>query len=277
MKRPILRTLGALALVLAILVSTGAGNGLFPAPQAAVPMQAAPLPDLNSLLDYPYGAHIEDLSGAEAEQAMAAILARPEAVQLRMALAEGGHILNRDAAAVMRVTLDNGAGTTRIINMVVVPMGAGEITLLPLIVKQYNGPTVHLAPPEWRQATSEQDPASVSRVYFVGMVADDGTGFFQAHKTNLDPALAAVPHDPLVVNDEPYFYITTLHIVNGRVIYWHYWWYHGSHHPNWYYAYYLHYWDYYFYYGYNWYWWYHWVYGWYYWRFWYYWSSWFPW
>ncbi|MBN1656812.1 MAG: hypothetical protein JXA93_00345 [Anaerolineae bacterium] len=277
MKRRIFSGGLAITLVLAILSSTGAGSGLFPTLQAARPMQAAPIPDLDSLLDYPHSVQIEDLSGADAELAVVEVLARPEAVLLRMALAEGGQIVDRNGAVAMRVTLDDGAGTMRIVDMVVVPVVAGKITLLPLIVKQYTGAMAHLAPPEWHESIGGQYPAAVSRVYFVGMVADDGTGFFQVHKTNLDPALAAVPYDPIVVNNMPYFYITTLHVVAGRIVYWHYWWYDSHHHPNWYYAYYLHYWDYYFYRGYNWTWWYHWVYGWYYWRFWYYWSSWFPW
>jgi len=277
MKRRIFSGGLAIALVLAILVSTGAGSGLFSTLKAAETDQAAPLPDLDSLLNNPHAVQIEDLSGTEAEQALAAVLGRPEAELLKMALAEGGYMVDRAAATAMRVTLDNGAGTTRVIRVVVLPTITGNTVLLPLILKQYTGVAAHLAPPEWHEAAREQDPAAAASVYFVGMVADNGAGFFQAHKTNLDPALAAVPHDPILVNDEPYFYITTLHVVHGRVIYWHYWWYNGGNHPNWYYAYYLHYWDYYFYYDYDWYWWYHWVYGWYYWRFWYYWSSWFPW
>jgi hypothetical protein len=277
MKRRIFSGVLAVTLVLAILASTGAGAGLFPTLQAATPVQAAPIPDLGSLLDYPHGVQLEDLSGAQAEQAVSTVLARPEAVLLRMALAEGGQIVDREAAAAMRVTLDDGAGTTRIIDMVVVPVVTGKVTMLPLIVKQFSGAVAHLAPREWHETTPEQGPSTAARTYLVGMVADDGTGFFQVHKTNLDPALAAVPGTPLVVNNMPYFYITTLHVVAGRIVYWHYWWYDSHHHPNWYYAYYLHYWDYYFYHGYDWTWWYHWAYGWYYWRFWYYWSSWFPW
>jgi len=277
MKRRIFSGGLAVTLVLTMLAATGVGNCLLPSPQAASPAQAQPLPDLVSLLDYPHNVQIEDLSGTAAQQAVAGVLARPEAIQLRMALAEGGHVLDPGAAVAMQVTLDDGAGTTRIVDVAIVPVVTGDIRFLPLVVKRYAGAALHLAPAEWREPPAAQQAMTDYRIYFVGMVADDGTGFFQAHKTNIDPALAAGSDPPVIVNGVPYFYITTLHVVAGRIVYWHYWWYDTQHHPNWYYAYYLHYWDYYVRHGYTWSWWYHWTYGWYYWRFWYYWSSWFPW
>jgi hypothetical protein len=109
------------------------------------------------------------------------------------------------------------------------------------------------------------------------MVADDDTTFFQAHHTNLDPGLADLPHSPIMVNGMPYFYVTALRSVSGRIVYWRYWWFASHNHPNWYYACYQQYWLYYAGAGVPWPWWHHWVYGWYYWRFWYYWSTWFPW
>lgn len=271
----------AVLLVLTVLVSTGMGNGLLSAladtPPVTEPVQVGPIPDLASLLDYPHNVQIQDLAGAQADQVVATVLDRSEAVQLKMALAEGGYALDFGAATAMRVTIDDGAGTTRVLEVALLPAVAGEPVFLPLIARQYTGPALHVAPAEWSEETRQQPAAVDSTVYFVGIVADDGTGFFQVHKTNLDPALAMLPDPPIVVNDLPYFYVTTLHVAAGRIVYWHYWWYDSNNHPNWYYAYYLHYWDYYLSYGYDWSWWYHWVYGWYYWRFWYYWSAWFAW
>lgn len=281
MKRRIFSDGLAVVLVMTVLVSTGLGSGLLSAAAdasaATEPQQVAPVPDLDSLLNYPYQALIQDLAGAQADQVVAAVLARPEAVRLKMALAEGGYWLDMSAATAMRVTLNNGAGTVRVVDVAILPAVPSKVIFLPVILRQYAGPALHVAPTEWTDEVRQQPPAANSTVYFVGMVADDGTGFFQAHKTNLDPALAALPDAPVVVNGSPYLYITTLHVTAGRIAYWHYWWYDANHHPNWYYAYYLHYWDYYLYHGYAWSWWYHWVYGWYYWRFWYYWSAWFPW
>lgn len=277
MKRKILSRGLVFALAFAILLSTGQGAAFPPRLQAQTIAQAGPLPDLQSLLDYPHGVQIQDLQGAAAEQAIAALTARPEAVQLRLALGQAGYITDLDGASAMRVILDNGAGQQRTIDIALVPTVVGQRLFLPLVVKDAAAGTIRLAPPEWDAEIAQQRSPQDSVAYLVAMVADDGSSFFQAHITNLDPALAQLPDRPIVVNDMPYYYITTLHVVGGRIIYWRYWWYFVHHHPNWFYAYYLHYWDYYLYGPYDWPWWYHWAYGWYYWRFWNYWSAWFPW
>jgi hypothetical protein len=277
MKRTILPSSLAATLALAILLSAGPGAGFLPRLHAESIVQADPLPDLESLLNYPNNVHIEDLAGVPAEQMIQTLVARPEAVQLRMALGEAGYMIDLRGAQAMQVTLDDGSGLQRIIDVVVVPTAVGQRLFLPLVLRGYTAGAIHLTPPEWHQEIVESGSPADSTAYLVAMVADDGTSFFQAHKTNLDPKLAELPDPAIIVNGMPYFYITTLHIVDGRLIYWHYWWYDSHHHPNWYYAYYLHYWDYYLYGLYDWPWWYHWTYGWYYWRFWNYWSAWFPW
>lgn len=104
-----------------------------------------------------------------------------------------------------------------------------------------------------------------------------GESLIQAHHTNLDPRLSEDPGPAIIVNDMPYFYITTLRWVNGRILRWRYWWFNSHHHPNWFYSHYYWYWRYYRWYGVpwpRWFWWYH---GWYYHRYWYFWSTWFPW
>jgi len=109
------------------------------------------------------------------------------------------------------------------------------------------------------------------------IVDDKGESLIQAHHTNLDPKLSGVPDPAIEVNAMPYFYITTLRWIGGRIVPWYYWWYDSHHHPNWYYSHYYWYWcrcNWYGHYWPYWYWWYH---GWYYWQYWYYWSSWFPW
>jgi len=150
---------------------------------------------------------------------------------------------------------------------------------LPLVLK--NGTTAAggaLAREGGSQASSDEPLAAVEELsaYLVAIVASDGTAFFQAHHTNLDPRLAEAPDPPIVVNAMPYFYVTTLRWVNGRIVPWRYWWYDSNRHPNWYYAFYKHYRGYYLRLDIPWPGWYHWAYGWYYWRFWYYWSTYFP-
>jgi hypothetical protein len=277
MKRKILSKGLAATLALAVLFSAGLGTAFLPRLRAQSVTQASPLPDLQSLLNFPNDVQIQDLEGAAAEQALEPLIAAPEAVQLRLALGQAGYIADLGGARAMRVTLDDGMGQQRVIDVAVVPTVVGQRLFLPLIMKNYTAGAVRLAPPEWDAEIAQQRTPEDSTAYLVAMVADDGTSFFQAHLTNLDPALAQLPTPDVVVNDMPYYYITTLHIVNGRIVYWRYWWYYVHHHPNWFYAYYLHYWDYYLYGPFDWPWWYHWAYGWYYWRFWNYWSAWFPW
>jgi hypothetical protein len=169
----------------------------------------------------------------------------------------------------------------------VVPMVPRRV-FLPLVLRNYAGSLTRLTSVEGGGETepptavegsggAQLPPRGELSAYLVAMVADDGTSFFQAHHTNLDPALAEVPDPAILVNAMPYFYITTLQVIKGQIVYWRYWWYDSNNHPNWYFACYRHYWDYYFGYGYVWPWWYDWAYGWTYWRFWYYWSTWFPW
>jgi hypothetical protein len=229
------------------------------------------------LLNYPYDVRIQDLAGSEGETVVSTLMERPEAVQLRMAMARKGFFADLAKAEAMRIVVIVPDGTTRTLEAAVVPMGPGLRVFLPLVLKDYPDNASPLLPTEpGDKAPMALRPGELS-AYLVAMVADDGTSFFQAHHTNLDPKLAEVHEPPIIYNDIPYFYITTLRIVDGRIVVWRYWWFDSHHHPNWYFACYQHYWDYY-----NrtdavWPWWHQWVYGWYYWRFWYYWSTWFPW
>ena len=255
------------------------------------PAEAPTCPDLYTLLNFPGDVTIEDLTGSEREDMLHDLITRPEAVQLKMALGEKGFIAHPPGAEVMRVTIKDSttqtldeAAQTPVIDVVVVPMRAGARVFLPLVMRGYSpGSTAHLARvggEESEQAALQASPSELS-AYLVAMVAEDGTSLFQAHHTNLDPYLAEVPDPPIVYNDMPYFYITVLQIVQGRILYWNYWWFDSHHHPNWYYASYQYFWTY----RYHvdplwpglWPGWYHWAYGWYYWRFWYYWSTYFPW
>ena len=167
----------------------------------------------------------------------------------------------------------------------VAPASPGQQAFLPLVMRGHADlePGVAAAPASIDSAAESPGRAlpraspEGSVAYLTAMVADDDTIFFQAHHTNLDPQLAESPGSATLVNQMPYVYITTLQIVDDRIVHWRYWWYDSHHHPDWYYAFYRHYWDTYHHGGYNWPDWYHWAYGWYYWRFWYYWSAWFPW
>lgn len=245
--------------------------------QANEPHQMAPVKDLADLLNFPADVHIQDLMGSERERVVTTLTERPEAVRLRMAMAQKGFFAHLASAEAMAITVTLPDGTTRTLEAAVVPMGAGLRIFLPLILKNYPGNASPLLPAEpGDEAPMALRPEELS-AYLVAMVADDGTSFFQAHHTNLDPRLAEVPDPPIYYNDIPYFYITTLRIVGGRIAVWRYWWFDSHHHPNWYFACYQHYWDYYYRTDTKWPPWHQWVYGWYYWRFWYYWSTWFPW
>jgi hypothetical protein len=277
MKKPlVLKALPAL-LVSVIVLSVGSALATGPLRPAA----EDPLPGLGSLLDYPGQVRIVDLAGERRDQVIEDLMQRPEALQLRWALLEKGFAIALSEAEAMSVTV--GART---IDVVVAPASLPQGVFLPLVLRGY-GPfdsSLALSPPSANPPAGERSSNPSARAspeasvaYLTAMVADDGTSFFQAHHTNLDPRLAESPSPAIVVNQMPYFHVTTLQVVQGRIVTWRYWWYDSHHHPDWYYALYRHYWDYYHGIGYRWPGWYHWAYGWYYWRFWYYWSAWFPW
>jgi hypothetical protein len=264
------------ASALVILLSVPARAHAHPQPQASQPEQVGPIKDLSSLLNYPHDVKIQNLAGAEKQHVLTTLLTRPEAIQLRRAMAEKGFFPAQSSAEAMRVTVQ-GEGKAVSIDAVVVPMGPGQRIFLPLTLRNYLGSPAPLASDERSDETQPPPSPEQLSAYLVAMVATDGTSFFQAHHTNLDPRLAELPDPPIIVNGMPYFYITTLQIVNGRIVYWRYWWYNSNNHPNWYYAYYQFYWGYYSHMVDGWPWWHHWAYGWIYWRFWYYWSTLFPW
>jgi hypothetical protein len=271
--------LASLALVTLAFVGPARAS---PAPQGQVmePAVEPPIADLQDLLNAPYDVHIEDLTGEAREVLVTILLQREEARQLKMAMAEKGFAADpsRAEALVVTVASNNGTDQVRTIEVAVVPMGPIPRIFLPLIMRNYAASAAHLARVGETQEPALQMPAPEElSAYLVAMVADDGYTFFQAHHTNLDPHLAEVPDPPITYNGMPYFYITTLQIVNGRVVFWHYWWFDSHHHPNWYYSAFFHYWGYYAHAGVDWPWWHHWAYGWYYWRFWYFWSTYFPW
>jgi hypothetical protein len=276
MKKPLI--LKALPAVLASVVLLSLGSAL--ASGLLRPRIEDPLPDLGSLLDYPGQVQIEDLAGEERDQVIHDLMERSEAKQLRWALLRKGFAITLSEAEAMSVTV--GART---IDVVVAPASAAQRVFLPLVMRGYgssdSSPATSLAsvssPTGEHGSPSSRASPEGSVAYLTAMVADDGTSFVQAHHTNLDPRLAESPSAAIVVNQMPYFYITTLQVVDDQIVAWRYWWYDSHHHPDWYYAFYRHYWDYYHGVGYRWPGWYHWAYGWYYWRFWYYWSAWFPW
>ena len=271
-KRLILGSL-LVALLIAILLPLGpAGARIALGPQATGPVK-----DLAELLNYPYDVHIQDLEDPERESVIATLMARPEAVQLGMAMARKGFFADLANAEAMEITVWLPDGTARTLEAAVVPMGPGLRVYLPLVVKNYSGAAglLHPTGPDGEEPVALQ-PEELS-AYLVAMVADDESTFFQAHHTNLDPQLAEVPDPPVFYNNIPYFYVTTLRVVDGRILFWRYWWFDSHHHPNWYFACYQYYWDYYYGTGADWPWWHQWVYGWFYWRFWYFWSTWFPW
>ena len=262
-----------------------------PAPAAGMPrsgpgepsaLRAAgsePVQDLGSLLAYPDMVQITDYAGTQKDQVVATLMASTEALQLKQALGDKGYWLALRDAEASQVTV-NGSGWTRSIDLVVVPARWLRL-FLPLVMKGLSASAATSAARPATAGPSGSAPPAVSPTgtvaYLTGLAADDGSTFFQAHHTNLDPQLAEVPDPAIVVNGMPYFYITTLQVVGGKIAYWRYWWYDSHRHPNWYYSLYRHYWDYYDFGGHLWPGWYRWVYGWYYWRFWYYWSTYFPW
>lgn len=266
------------ALALIIVLSMGPARAqVAPQSQGMQPEQVGPIQDLYELLNYPYAVDIKELVDPEERAEMVReLMAREEAIQLRMRMAEKGFIADLAHAEAMQVILQ-GRDPARTLDVVVVRLVAGQRVFLPLILKSYSSSATLLTATEpSSEAAVALEPEDLS-AYLVAMVADDGTSFFQAHHTNLDPSLAEVPDPPIIVNGMPYFYITTLQVVNRRIVHWHYWWFDSHHHPNWYYAYYQHYWNFHYHFGLLWPPWHHWAYGWYYWRFWYYWSTYFPW
>ena len=252
------------------------------APSAFPGLVEAPLPDLESLVSYSHSVHLEDLSGPARQQVVRRLMSHQEAIQLRRALEEKGFFADPGRAEAMRVTIDGSAeeslGVALTIEVAVIPTTLGPRLYLPTIMRSgVVGLDSVIGSSEGDMTPLLLAAEQTSVAYLVLMVADDGSGFFQAHLTNLDPALAGVYAPPVMVNGMPYFYITTLQVVGGRVAHWRYWWYDSHNHPDWYYACYRHYWDYYAGSGHPWLRWYDWSYGWYYWRFWYYWSTYFPW
>jgi hypothetical protein len=285
-KRKMLRgVLGALLLAVLLSVGPAGAVGMLPADSEEPPSfqvtATGPIPDLASLLDYPFPVHLEDLSGEEKDKVVDKLMQRPEVSELGSALSEKGFVLDPTGAEAMRVTMCKRVYLPLVLKNyadagVRLLVGEGKGGASPVIGMWAPGPCIiEMMVVPTSSATPELS------AYLVAMVADDGTAFFQAHHTNLDPMLAEVPDPPIEVNGMPYFYVTTLHWIGpsdlGLIVPWHYWWYDSHHHPNWYYACYQQYWGYYASAGVPWPWWHHWVYGWYYWRFWYYWSTWFPW
>jgi hypothetical protein len=256
-KRTILIVLAAVVVVATLVPLGGALAGFLPQAEALQPAQEETramlrpaqygelIPDMSTLLDYPHDVRITRLEGPEAIVPRDMLLARPETIGLMAAMADKGFVFDPLSAEVMRIETDSLApdGTVESV----------EITAMTM--------------------TSIQNELSAA---LTAMVDRSERGFFQAHHTNLDPELAQVPDPPIIVNGMPYFYITTLRWINGRIVYWRYWWFDSHHHPNWYYSHYYWYWRYYWWYRVDWPYWYWWGYGWYYWRYWYFWSTWFP-
>ena len=257
-KRTILIIVAAVLVVVMLVPLGGAVAGVLPQPESrqaageqnterpALAQQHAELiPSLSGLLEYPHEVHIVPLEGPDATIARDLILARPEVGDLMDAMAAKGFVFNPEQAEVMQVATES-----------LDPTGIPEPVVITVVTMQ----TIH-------------DELSAA---LTAMVDNTNQGFFQAHHTNLDPQLAQVPDPPIIVNGMPYFYITTLRWMQGRIIHWNYWWFDSHHHPNWYYSHYYWYWKYYWWYNVDWNYWYWWAHGWYYWRYWYYWSTWFP-
>jgi hypothetical protein len=241
-KRTLWIVLTFLVVVAAALPLRGPVAGQASQSEAAAPQQMEAIPDMSTLLNYPYPVTIEDLLlEPERTEVLNKLMARPETVALMAEMAGKGFLFDPATADVMRIVIQDGTGY----------VGLVEAMTMSTIANELSGA-------------------------LTAMVAADGTGFFQAHHTNLDPSLAAVPDPPIIVNGMPYFYITSLRWINGQIIVWNYWWFDSHHHPNWYYSHYYWYWQYYGWRQWAWPYWYWWVHGWYYWRYWYYWSTWFP-
>ena len=247
MKRRIRLVLTMVVVLMAVLVPLqGSGAEVLSRPVADQPVQlyAETVPDLSTLLDCcACEAHIEELVGPDRAAALDMLTHREETIALIDAMADKGfEFADPTFAEVMRVEIACPSEPPTVVTAMSWPVQANELS------------------------------AAIT-----AMVDEQDMGFFQAHHTNLDPNLAEVPDPPIIVNGMPYFYITTLRWINGRIIRWHYWWFDSHHHPNWYYSHYYWYWWYYRWYDVYWPYWYCWTHGWYYWRYWYYWSTWFPW
>ena len=231
--------------------------GVRSSPEAAISLQEGPpIPDQRALLNYPYPVSIEDVTEPGDRGAILdRLTARCEFLELASTMESKGFVFNpATPAQVMRISIEDESG-------------------LATVLEGFTMSTTHTV-----------DALSGALTIIEDMSDPERLAFAQAHHTNLDPHLAEVPDPPIIFNNMPYFYITTLRWVGpcdvGRITYWHYWWFNSHHHPNWYYSHYFWYWQ-----HWSWYWsvdwpwpyWYHWVYGWYYWNYWYYWSTWFPW
>lgn len=260
MKKRTVMMIVAAVVLLGTLVPLGAAvAGVLPQPDVQQPalrdsgamprlnQQEEPLPDLSSLLDYPHPVNMVTLQGPEAIAARDMLLARTETIDLMSAMADKGFFFDPESAEVMRIETETLSpdGITQDVEITAMTMTTMENELSAAL-------------------TAMVDNGPIER------------GFFQAHHTNLDPQLAEVPDPPIIVNGMPYFYITTLRWINGRIVPWRYWWYDSHHHPNWYYSHYYWHWRYYSWYRVDWPYWYWWTHGWYYWRYWYFWSTWFP-
>jgi hypothetical protein len=255
MKKRMTLILAAVVVVLvAIVPLQGSVAGVLSQQEAVTPEAAGPIEDLSHLLNYPYEAHIMELTGQDRTDVITDLFGRPETQALIVEMAPKGFVFDLpyllDNAVAMHISIPVEAGPPVEVDAMTVSMIANELT----------GALTAMQP-------VAPDPAA--------------PGFYQAHHTNLDPNLADVPDPAIVVNGMPYFYITTLRwigpTIGGRIMYWHYWWYDSHNHPNWYYAHYYWYWQYYGWYMVDWPYWYWWVHGWYYWQYWYYWSTYFPW
>jgi hypothetical protein len=244
-KRAVLILSTMLVVAAAVFPMSGAGVQSQSEPVLAAPPQ--PIPDMYNLLNYPYMAVIEELGeGPDRDAVIADLWERPETQALLTAMGDKGFVFDATDADAMTMVVETDATEIRLIGMTVTMVADEKMGALTAIG------CPQMACPE---------------------------GFYQAHFTNLDPLLAEVPDPPIVFNGMPYFFITTLRWVNGRIVYWRYWWFDSHHHPNWYYSHYFWYWRhwYWYYTGVDWPYWYWWAHGWYYWRYWYFWSTWFPW
>ncbi|MGD8245489.1 MAG: hypothetical protein PVI63_09885, partial [Anaerolineae bacterium] len=175
-KRTVVMIVAAMV-VLATLVPLGAAlAGFHPlgdrqqplraeADEVLSPLQGEPIPDLSTLLDYPYDVRITTLTGSDAAMARDMLMGRPETVELMAAMASKGFVFDPLSAEVMRIETES-----------VYPDGtvaSVEITAMTM--------------------TTIQNELSAA---LTAMVDSNQVGFFQAHHTNLDPQLAEVPDPP---------------------------------------------------------------------------------
>ncbi len=248
-KRTALLLTTVVVVAVALVPLKGAVADFLSQSEAAAPQQIPPIPDLSTLLNYPYNVSIQPVpTGPERTAIIDSLMARPETAALLSEMEAKGFLFDPLAdAEVMHITIETESGIPTELEAMTVTTIANEL----------------------------------SGALTAMQTADGSEGFFQAHHTNLDPSLAEVPDPPIIYNGMPYFYITTLRWIGpwpgGRILYWHYWWFDSHHHPNWYYSHYYWYWRYYGWSAWPWPYWYWWVHGWYYWRYWYFWSTWFPW